>query len=561
MKRNTLTLLLVALVTVTFAQTPRHLRVLNYVPDSCYSLSIVNFDTLARVFELEAMHRENLLQTLYDSVKPSRKIVQSWIKRDEKMGVDFTASAAFVDSRYVLLPLNNERNFEKMIRSLDKSVPPFVTMTDPNGRKIRCMSLEDVDISAAVICTEDVACFALLTDLNAVYSAMMSGDYELANNIGQESPMQVWTRLSRSQFAKSGAAAAMMEKGWNSYTAYNQRNYVRYVTEILFEELGTSSEELQKALGQIELEAFSKGDVFHDRITAYSEYKLHNVPAEFQTLKSSPESLKKLMPYVSGDYLMLVISSLEGFGDLAKPFLAGLPQWQEVAPLMNKPFVFTASNFDEVNMQVVTLVDHPEEVRGMLERFVAVSNHIEDSIRKIKVVVTELDYPEEEVVIEIPDATEPVDTDYPDPLEETEDSTINMKTLTYKKLNGWDTYIITTRKRSMDYETYTWVVRDDSACVFVKDNLLFYSKGLGALGSLSQPFEHEWPSECFEHPIYARADFGAFVPIFGPDAAMPVRDMVCFADKGNFTMNINAVPGLRHGIIYEMVKYVIDVIK
>lgn len=105
------------------------------------------------------------------------------------------------------------------------------------------------------------------------------------------------------------------------------------------------------------------------------------------------------------------------------------------------------------------------------------------------------------------------------------------------------------------------MVRDDSACVFVKDNLLFYSKGLGALGSLSQPFEHEWPSECFEHPIYARADFGAFVPIFGPDAAMPVRDMVCFADKGNFTMNINAVPGLRHGIIYEMVKYVIDVIK
>ena len=555
MKRNLLTLLLVALATVTFAQKPRHLRVLDYVPDSCYSLSIVNLDTLARVFELEAMHRDNLLQTLYDSVKPSRKIVQSWIKRDNKTGVDFTATAAFVDSRYVLLPLNNERNFEKMIRSLDKSVPPFVTMTDPNGRKIRCMSLEDLDITAVVICTEDVACFALLTDLNAVYSAMMSGDYDLGYS-WQESPMQVWTRLSRSQFAKSGVAAAMMEKGWNSYTTYNQSNYFRYFADILFNEIGLPYVELQKTFGQIELEAFSKGDVFQDRITAYSEYQLHNVPADFQSLKSSPESLKKLMPYVSGDYLMLAISSLEGFGDLAKPFMDGLPQWQEVAPLMNKPFVFTASSLDEVTMQVVTLVDHPEEVRGMLERYVEISNHIADSIRKI--VVTEWEYPEEVVEIETPDTTELI---YPFPFVEAEDSTLNMKILTYKKLGGWDTYIITTKKRSFDYETYAYVVRDDSVCVFVKGNLLLYSKGLGTLGSLSQPFEHEWPSECFEHPIYARADFDALVPLFGPDAAIPVRDMVCYTDEGTFTMNFNAVPGLRHGIIYEMVKYLIDVIK
>ena len=97
--------------------------------------------------------------------------------------------------------------------------------------------------------------------------------------------------------------------------------------------------------------------------------------------------------------------------------------------------------------------------------------------------------------------------------------------------------------------------------MFVKDDLLFCTKSLASLGNLSQPLEREWPSECFEHPIYARADFGAFVPIFGPDAAMPVRDMVCYADKGTFTMNINAVPGLRHGVLYEMVKYVMEVLK
>ena len=42
---------------------------------------------------------------------------------------------------------------------------------------------------------------------------------------------------------------------------------------------------------------------------------------------------------------------------------------------------------------------------------------------------------------------------------------------------------------------------------------------------------------------------------------MPVRDMVCFVDENTFTMNINAVPGLRHGVLYELVKYVMEILK
>ena len=98
MRKNVLTLLVVALATVAFAQTPKHLRVLNYVPDSCYSLSLMNFDTLARALELEALHRENVLEPVYDSLKISKKIIQSWVNRDNKVGVDFTATAAFAEA-------------------------------------------------------------------------------------------------------------------------------------------------------------------------------------------------------------------------------------------------------------------------------------------------------------------------------------------------------------------------------------------------------------------------------------------------------------------------------
>jgi hypothetical protein len=113
----------------------------------------------------------------------------------------------------------------------------------------------------------------------------------------------------------------------------------------------------------------------------------------------------------------------------------------------------------------------------------------------------------------------------------------------------------------MDYEPFTRVVKDDSACVLVKDDLLFYTKSLNALESLSQPMEREWPKEYLEHNLFARIDFGSFVALLGPEAAMPVRDMDFYFDGNTFTMNINAEPGLRHGVLYEVVKFVVDIVR
>ena len=560
--------------TIAFAQVPKHLRVLNYVPDSCYSVAVVNLDTLARVFELEAMHRENFLKPLYDSMKISKKLVQSWIRKDNKLGIDFTASAAYADSRYIFLPLNNEKNFEKTIRSLDKMVPPFETMTDPEGRKFRCLLIDDADMSAAVICTEDVACLALLTDPYALFSSPVfqstisdTSDlevmYEALNQANKETPMQLWTRISHSKFVESQTAVTMLSKGWNSYTAYQQGNSLINTMVSMAQLYLPASEDIKRAVSELDIELFSKSEVYHDRVTTKSEFHYRTKQKEGNKLKFDPDAVKRLMPYVSGDYVILAVSAMEGYGDLVKPYMNSLPQWRELCPLLNKPFVVTVSMSDVgYQMQAVTLVENPGEIRGALERYVEISNYITDSTYKarkkletpvIEEVVEEPEVVNEEVVEQpvVPDVEEPMDY----PLIEQEDSTINMKTLTFKKISDMDAYIVVTKKQEMDYETYTLIVKDDSMCVLVKDGLLFVTNSLAWSGTLLQPVEHDWPKEYLEHNLFARIDLGAFATFLGPEAALPVRDADFYVDGNTFTMNINAEPGLRHGVLYEILKY------
>lgn len=571
MKRKILTIIMLFVTTVAFAQVPRHQRVLNYVPDSCYSLTLLNLDTLAKVSELESLHMEKVLKPLYDSVKFSKKLVQSWIKRDDKTGIDFTATAAFANSRYYLLPLNNERNFEKMVRSIDKSFSPFETITDSDGRKIRCMTIEtEYGMGYAVICTEDVACIVTLVYMNFNSESIVDlpDTFNIESWVNlvmvQESPMQVWERMSHSKFASSETATTMLANGWDSYMGYKRGSSILRTMSSLMAEFFPSSAEIQKAVNQLNIEVFSKGDVGHDHITSYSEFHYNNTQPKVQTMKSSPEKLKKLLPYFSGDYTVLAINAMEGYSEPAKPYTDALRQWGELFQLMNKPFIFTMSSLVENNIMFSTIVEEPKAVRGILERYVETSNHITDSVRKNEPIVEVVEEPESqpenekpveynEGYIELKD--EFVDTETP------EDSIIDMKTLVCEKIGEWDAYIILTYKKEMDYETYTQIVKKDSSCVLVKDDLLFFTKSLSALKSLSQPLEREWPKEYFEHNFYARADLSTLVHFIGIDFTMPLRDVVCYVDNNNFTMNLNAEPGLRHGVLYEMVKLTIDILQ
>lgn len=588
MKHKLLTIVLICIASGLFAQVPNHLRVLNYVPDSCYTVTLLNLDTLAEAAELESLHLEKVLKPIYDSVKFSKKLVQSWIKRDNKTGIDFTATAAYADSRYYFLPLNNERNFEKTVRSIDKSFPPFETMTDPEGRKFRCMSIESEYgmMNSALICTEDVACFVILTNLNAIFNSQPpviegtdSLDMEawISSILTPETPMQVWERLSHSKFASSETATTMIANGWDSYTGYKKGSSILNALSNVMADLIPASTELKKTVNQLDLELFSKGEIRHDRFSSYSEFHFGNQQPEMQKLKSSPVELKKLLPYVSGDYTLLAVNTMEGYGELIKPYAGTLKQWGELFQLLNKPFIFTMSSLDENYFMFSTIAEHPEEVRGVLERYVETCNHITDSVKKnMPPVVEVLEEPLEEPLVEkeeTPDTPEtppgkekPLEYNeyYVGPIDSIgyaeipEDSTIDMKTLVYKKIDGWDAYIILTNKKEMDYETYTEIVKEDSACVLMKDDLLFFTKSLSALKSLSQPLEREWPKEYFEHNLYARADLSTLMHLFGMDLALPIHDMVAYVDDHSCTMNLNAEPGLRHGLLYETVKFAIE---
>ena len=70
MKHKLLTIVLICIASGLFAQVPNHLRVLNYVPDSCYTVTLLNLDTLAEAAELESLHLEKVLKPIYDSRFP-----------------------------------------------------------------------------------------------------------------------------------------------------------------------------------------------------------------------------------------------------------------------------------------------------------------------------------------------------------------------------------------------------------------------------------------------------------------------------------------------------------
>ena len=74
-------LLIMLLVCSAFAQAPAKLRVLDYVPDSCYSLQIIYPDSLAEEIELDAIERDHLLDFICQSEPcPLHNFIKSWNK-------------------------------------------------------------------------------------------------------------------------------------------------------------------------------------------------------------------------------------------------------------------------------------------------------------------------------------------------------------------------------------------------------------------------------------------------------------------------------------------------
>ena len=564
MKRKILTVIMSLITTVAFAQVPYHQRVLNYVPDSCYSLYIINLDTMARVSELEALHHNHVLKPLYDSLKFSKKFVQSWLKRDNKTGIDFTASIAAANSRYYFIPLNNEKNFEKTLRLLDKSFAPFETLTLSNGQKIRCLTLNMAnEIPYAVICTTDVACIVSLSDLSDYYTQILSSLSDpdsFAPHI--DSPIQIWEQLSQSQFANSETAKNIVARGINSYTAYNHFSpFVKIFMGFAGSKLPADA---LNTFQQLNLEVFSKAEVHHDRITSISEYRYSNDGNNLwnnKIFRYAPEKLERLLPYM-GDYpILLATCAMEGTGEIAAPYLN---EFTSLRFLTNNPF-FVSLNYNDLSLYG-TIVENPDSVQVVLENYITAHNHILDSLyqdQEEKVKQVEAGFSEEMLK----------DDDYTDfaqyinslePFGRTIDSIANRRFLSVSQKEGWTVYHLITKKKVMDYETWEWGYGYDTSFVLVKDGLLFYAQTLSVMEQLSHP--QEWRDTPFKQELLSHPAYFWIYPnplissILGDITTLPIHDLTCYLENNSFVMNFNAEPGLKHGILYEVMKFTINVI-
>ena len=552
------------ITTVAFAQVPYHQRVLNYVPDSCYSLYIINLDTMARVSELEALHHNHVLKPLYDSLKFSKKFVQSWLKRDNKTGIDFTASIAAANSRYHFIPLNNEKNFEKMLRSLDKSLPPFETLTLSNGQTIRCLIFNIAnEIPYAVICTKDVACFTLLSDLSNYYTQILSSLSDPDSIALQtESPVQIWEQLCKSQFASSETAKTILARGMNGYTAYN--HFSPFAKLFMGFAGNKLSAEALNFLQQLNIEIFSKAEVHHDRITNINEFRHTNDENNIwnkNKMRHAPEKLERLLPYMGEHPILLATCGMEGAGEIAAPYLN---EFTSLWSLTNNPF-FVSLNYNNFSL-FGTIVDNPDSVQIPLENYITAHNHILDSLYQVqeeKAKQIEADFSEEMLK----------DDDYTDfanyinniePFGRYIDSVSNRKFLTINQKEGWTVYNVITKNKEMDYETQEWGYGYDTSFVLVKDGLLFYAQTLSVMELLSHPKELEntsFKQELLSHPAYFWIYPNPLISsILGDITTLPIHDLTCYLENNSFVMNFNAEPGLKHGVLYELMKFTINII-
>ena len=566
MKRKILTLCMLFVATVTFAQVPYHQRVLNYVPDSCYSFYMINLDTLARVSELEALHKDNVLKPLYDSLKFSKKFVQSWLERDNKTGIDFTASMAAANSRYYFIPLNNEKNFEKTLRSIDKSFSPFETITLLNGQKIRCLVLDavpDLGLAYAIICTPDVACVAMLSDMTDIYANIMSAYSDSSSyTLKQETPVQIWERLSHSQFASSEAANTILTRGMNGYTAYN---HLSPLVQLLVGFAGNKLPDgILSAFQQLDLEVFSKAEICRDRITSISEYRHNNDENNIlnvNSLRYAPEKLERLLPYMGEHPILLATCSMEGAGKIAAPYLN---EFTSLWSLTNNPF-FVSLNYNNLSL-FGTIVENPDSIQVTLENYITAHNHVLDSLYQVQ----------EEKAKQIEDGfSEDMlkDEDYTDfaqyfntleTFDRFMDSIANRKSLSVCQKEGWTIYNLITKNKELDYETMAWGYGDDTTFVLVKDGLLFYAQTLSVMEQLSHPQEwRDTPSkqELLSHSLYLWLYPNPIIgSLVGGGASLPIRDVNCYLENNAFVKNFNAEPGLQHGILYELMKFTINFI-
>ena len=523
-----------------FGQNTQTLRVLNLVPDDCYQLQLIEWPELATNFELAALDKDKILNPLYKEKKVIKDFVHSWVQQDSKCGIDFTATAAYINSNCLLVPLNDEKSFEKMVRKMGEKAS-FQSITH-NGQTFRYLS------DGSILCTDDIAC---------IFVAKKFED-EIETPLGelQQTVLQNWDKMQRSTFPTSEIGKFFIQRGMLSYVAYNaQHPDLKMLSGIIQKQNSSLSSNLDK----LNLLMFSTGSADKNQILGNTELYL-STPKGLEPISMtnlSSDGTVPLLPYLLENPIAVISCNVTGLGDSLAPYLSFRPEIQALAPLLNHPFIGSLTS--DKGYLLCTTLDNPKAVQPALEQYVALRNQALDSAFK----ALQLNDDEEVVVEEIVAGEDSGDDE--EVVEEApyripaEDSLVNHKQLTHTHADGYDLYILTTYKKDLDYETFTWLYKYDTVCyIMTKDNKLFLFGEAELMQNVLNPTKSVPAGIRTQDPLYARVDLNTLFREIEEEGIIPLRDIVIQTEDNIMTLEANAVDGLTHNLMYELVKAAVE---
>ncbi len=521
-----------ALTTISFAQLPHSMRVLNYVPDNCYSLEVVNLNDVAHDLELKDIHQDHLLDFVYKKQKMIKPFIQSWLKNDDKLGVDFDASVATCNSTIIIIPLRNEKNFEKMLAKISDSEVKFKTTTVA-GRQMR----QYADDVVTVLCGKEVA-FVKIND-TGLYADEL---YELPN------PFQ-WEQVFNSNFLNSNEAKYFLEHDMSMYWHFNpEHKIMKSLFTLMIGDLSSVRNSLQK----MNVKAFVSGNTTKSALTTV--YEMFEGAEDMQPLfldkmVAPMDEVEKLLPFAGEKPIALVASAMKGLGGDIGTYISSFASLDNPITLfMDNPFIY--SLIDEVNGLFVTTVSGHEEVKNKLQQAVENRNRSVDSLYKERKRVYDESMEEEENNVEawvLP---------YQAP-----DSISNHMFLLHEEFEGMDLFSMLTSHTSLFDEDAS--VYYDTTYVLVDNQYLFVFPEQSTIELIRHPKKPTNISvdQILAHPVYGVVDVNAISQLLGLNVDIPVSDMVLFLENNTVKISINASYGLQHGIMYEFVKMVNDFMK
>lgn len=519
-----------------FGQNTQTLRVLNLVPDDCYQLQLIEWPELATNFELTALDKDKILNPLYKEKKVIKDFVHSWVQQDSKCGIDFTATAAYINSNCLLVPLNDEKSFEKMVRKMGEKAS-FQSITH-NGQTFRYLS------DGSILCTNDMACIFVTNKF----------EDEIETPLGelQQTVLQNWDKMQRSTFPTSEIGKFFIQRGMISYVAYNaQHPDLKMLSGIINKQNSSLSSNLDK----LNLLMFSTGSADKKQILGKTELYM-STPKGLEPISMtnvSSEGTRPLLPYLLENPIAVISCNVTGLGDSLAPYLSFRPEIQALAPLLNHPFIGSLDS--DKGYLLCTTLDNPKAVQPALEQYVALRNQAVDSAFKAR------QLNDDEAVVEVDEES----GDDEESVEEApyrpsaEDSLVNHKQLTHTHADGYDLYILTTYKKDLDYETFTWVYKYDTVCyIMTKDNKLFLFGETELMQKVLNPTKSVPAGIRTQDPFYARVDLNTLFREIEEDGIIPLRDIVIQTEDNIMTLEANAVDGLTHNIMYELVKAAVE---